>query len=435
MNSNLKVFTAFSGYDSQCLALRRLGIDYELVGWSEIDKYAIQAHNALFPEAADRNYGDITAIDWAQVPDFDLFTYSFPCTDISAAGQQKGLDKGSGTRSSLLWECEKAIEIKRPKFLLMENVKALVQKKFVGSFNEWQTILEGYGYANFAKVLNAKDYGVPQNRERIFLVSIRMDGLEGLAGNVQYYFPQPMPLGRRLKDVLEDSVDEKYYLSEKMMEYFNRVNADTSHCHKFKPKDGEDTAFTIRTAPGQRVDDNFVLGWTRDSKGKVVNRHPVEVAYCVTASKRDNTQNYVCCAMSRRSENIAFKVMPNGNIRAYQTDKPDKRGVSELQFTNPENKSPTVITGNTIKVIETMADQNTITGVASGCRIRKLTPRECFRLMGVDDADIDKIQAAGISNSQQYKMAGNSIVVDVLYHIFRKMLTEQQREEKQLNLF
>lgn len=496
----LKVFTAFSGYDSQCLALRRLGIDYELVGYSEIDKYAIQAHNALFPEAADRNYGDICKIDWAQVPDFDLFTYSFPCTDISAAGQQKGLDKGSGTRSSLLWECERAIEIKRPKYLLMENVKALVQKKFVSSFNEWQTILEGYGYANFAKVLNAKDYGVPQNRERIFLVSIRMDGLEGLAGNVQYYFPQPMPLDRRLKDVLEAEVDEKYYLSEKMMEYFNRVNADTSHCHKFKPKDGEDTAFTIRTAPGERVDDNFikedvykrsvkpllefieeakieqvgnlydtdsfggnpqrgrvysdnglapglqtshggghepkvVLGWTRDSKGKVVNRHPVEVANCVTASKRDNTQNYVCCAMSRRSENIAFKVMPNGNIRAYQTDKPDKRGVSELQFTNPENKLPTVITGNTIKVIEKMADQNAITGVASGCRIRKLTPRECFRLMGVDDADIDTIQAAGISNSQQYKMAGNSIVVDVLYHIFRKLLVEPGQEGNSQTLF
>jgi DNA (cytosine-5)-methyltransferase 1 len=404
----LKVFTAFSGYDSLCLALRRLGIDYELVGWSEIDKYAIQAHNALFSEAADRNYGDICKIDWAQVPDFDLFTYSFPCTDISAAGQQKGLEKGSGTRSSLLWECEKAIEIKRPKFLLLENVKALVQKKFEGSFNEWQTILEGYGYANFAKVLNAKDYGVPQNRERIFLVSIRMDGLEGLVGNVQYYFPQPMPLDKRLKDVLEAEVDEKYYLSEKMMEYFNRVNADTSHCHKFKPKDGEDTAFTIRTAPGQRVDDNFVLGWTRDSKGKVVNRHPVEVANCVTAAKRDNTQNYVLCL----GRNGAVNTDNEGNCRTI------KAQYCKNSLANFARR-----------------DGLGATGVVNNLRIRKLTPRECFRLMGVDDADIDKIQAAGISNSQQYKMAGNSIVVDVLYHIFRKLLVEPGQEGNQQTLF
>ena len=101
-----------------------------LVGWSEIDKFAIQAHNAVYPQWAERNFGDISKIDWANVPDFDLFTYSFPCTDISNAGQQKGLEKGSGTRSSLLWECQKAIEIKRPKYCLMENVSTLVSKKF-----------------------------------------------------------------------------------------------------------------------------------------------------------------------------------------------------------------------------------------------------------------------------------------------------------------
>ena len=143
--------------------------------------------------------------------------------------------------------------------------------------------------------------------------------------------------------------------------------------------------------------------------------------------------------MSRRSENIAFKVMPNGNIRAYQADKPDKSGVSELQFTNPENESPTVIIGNTIKVIETMADQNAIELPSElkgkKFRIRKLTPRECFRLMGVDDKDIDKIQAAGVSNSGQYKLAGNSIVVDVLFHIFRKMFIETDNESQQLTLF
>ena len=209
---HLKVFTAFSGYDSQCLALDRLtdnfpGFSYELVGWSEIDKYAIQAHNALYPQYADRNFGDISKIDWNQVPDFDLFTYSFPCTDISSAGQQKGLQKGSGTRSSLLWECQKAIEIKRPKYCLMENVSALVSEKFLPFFLEWERLMCRYGYDNFNKILNAKDYGIPQNRERIFMVSIHNH-------QKQYHFPEKMPLDKRLKDVLEQNVDERYYLSE-----------------------------------------------------------------------------------------------------------------------------------------------------------------------------------------------------------------------------
>lgn len=214
----LRVFTAFSGYDSQCMALDRIGIPYELVGWSEIDKYAIQAHDAVYPQYADRNYGDISKIDWSQVPDFDLFTYSFPCTDISNAGVQKGLGEGSGTRSSLLWECKKAIEAKRPKYLLMENVKALVSEKFKPYYRKWEQYLAGLGYDNFCKVLNAKDYGVPQNRERIFIVSILGEH------NNSFKFPDPIPLEKRLKDVLEDKVAEKYYLSDKAVEGFLKHN-------------------------------------------------------------------------------------------------------------------------------------------------------------------------------------------------------------------
>ncbi len=125
----LRVFEAFAGYGSQSMALRNIGVDHEVVGISEIDKYAIAAYNATHPET--RNYGDICKIDWRVVPDFDLFTYSFPCTDISNAGAQAGFEEGSGTRSSLLWECKKAIEEKHPKYLLMENVKAITSKKFL----------------------------------------------------------------------------------------------------------------------------------------------------------------------------------------------------------------------------------------------------------------------------------------------------------------
>lgn len=219
----LRCFFAFEGYNSQGLALNRLkqhyaDFDWVCVGRSEVDKYAIQAANALFPEAKDKNYGDISKIDWNNVPDFDLFTYSFPCTDISNAGQQKGVIEGSGTRSSLLWECRKAIGCKRPKFLLMENVKALVSEKFLPYFREWEQYLARLGYSNFSKVLNATYYGVPQNRERIFMVSI----LDADAG---YYFPEPFPLYRRLADVLETDVPEKYYLSQKAVDYYHSVSS------------------------------------------------------------------------------------------------------------------------------------------------------------------------------------------------------------------
>ena len=257
----LRVFTAFSGYDSQCLALERLkrsfpDFDYTLVGWSEIDRYAVQAHNALFHGAKDKNYGDISKIDWNNVPNFDLFTYSFPCTDISSAGQQKGLSEGSGTRSSLLWECRKAIECKRPKFLLMENVKALVSEKFLPYFREWEQYLARLGYSNFSKVLNATNFGVPQHRERIFMVSI-------LDENASYNFPEPFPLELSLKDVLETDVPEKYFLTEDRLQGLALSNLKArknGNNFKFLPKDiqADKVANCITTRACSRKTDNFI---------------------------------------------------------------------------------------------------------------------------------------------------------------------------------
>ena len=367
----LRVFTAFSGYDSQCLALNRLGIDYDLVGWSEIDPAAIKAHNALFPQYEERNYGDISKIDWSQVPDFDLFTYSSPCfvagtliktkegfkniedisvgdyvlthtntykkvietyvkeyyddlyeiklygldkpvvctknhpfytyrdgefkwimaadlsssdfiaqvshvrrfgplvicgdlkekridnhicnkieslkiihnesccvynleveddhsytanyfvvhncTDFSNAGLQAGGEEGSGTRSSLLWECRKTILAKKPKYLMFENVKALVTDKFKYLFERWCKELESYGYSNFHKVLNAKDYGVPQSRERIFMISILKTDDEP---EPYYEFPRPIPLKKTVEDLWEDNVPEKYYMKQEVTDKY-----------------------------------------------------------------------------------------------------------------------------------------------------------------------------------------------------------------------
>lgn len=230
----LRVVTLCSGYDSQCLALERLkrdfpDFDYDLVAWSEFDpesklplerQPAVIAHNALFPQWKDRNLGDMTKIDWSTVDDFDFLFYSTPCQSISSAGLQHGFTEGSGTRSSIIWNVRDAVIAKRPKFLCLENVKAMVSGKFVGMFNLWQCELERLNYINNAAVLNAKDFGVPQNRERIFLLSIRIDDE---SNPPRYYFPRPFPLEKRLKDVLEEQVDEKYYLSdERVAEYFKQ---------------------------------------------------------------------------------------------------------------------------------------------------------------------------------------------------------------------
>ncbi len=232
----LRVFEAFAGYSSQALALKRLketypNFDFVRVGWAEFDpeskqqidnQPAVIANRALFPDGS-KNYGDITKIMWQDVPDFDLFTFSFPCQSVSNAGRQAGLAKGSGTRSSLLWECEKAIDIKRPKYLLMENVKALTQKKFMPYFNEWLKLLEKYGYANFWQILNAKHYGVPQNRERVFCVSVLRTPDEP---DPSYDFPKPFPLELCLADCLEEDVDERYFLSDEMLARFCRKSLE-----------------------------------------------------------------------------------------------------------------------------------------------------------------------------------------------------------------
>ena len=237
-NNPLKVVTLCSGYDSQCLALNRLKqvyteFDYELVAWAEYDpesktplekQPAVIAHNALFPQWANRNLGDMTKIDWNTIPDFDLLFYSTPCQSVSQAGLQHGFTEGSGTRSSIIWNVRDAVKIKKPKFLCLENVSAMVSEKFVGMFNLWQLELERLGYVNFAQLLNSKDYGVAQNRERIFLVSIRIDDYEN---EPRFYFPKPFKLEKRLRDYLEENVDEKYYLSdERLKDLFEYENGD-----------------------------------------------------------------------------------------------------------------------------------------------------------------------------------------------------------------
>lgn len=204
----IKVIELFAGIGSQREALKRANIEHEIVAISENDKYASRAYELLHDKT--NNLGDIKNIE--RLPKADLWTYSFPCTDISLAGKMKGFDKESGTNSSLLWEVQRLLEVANkndelPKFLLMENVKNIVSKKFMPLFQVWLDYLDSLDYKNFYKALNSKDYGIPQNRERCFMVSIRDK-------NARFEFPIPIPLTKKLADLLENDVDEEYFLSE-----------------------------------------------------------------------------------------------------------------------------------------------------------------------------------------------------------------------------
>lgn len=408
----LRVFEAFSGYGSQSLALERLGIEHKVVAISEIDKYVIKAYYALHDNNIP-NLGDISKIDVADIPDHDLFTYSFPCQDISVAGKTKGIVKGE-TRSGLLYECEKIIEAKRPKYLLMENVKNLVGKKFKPQFDEWLAYLESLGYTNYWKVLNAKDYGVPQNRERVFVVSI-------LGEHEEYEFPKAIPLDKCIRDILDEEVDEKYYLSDDKVKNFNEKIQSELKTNNDKPKlvggFGE-INFGKQYRQGNRV---------YDGEG---------IAMCLTAQPLGNLGGYSYLYKINEINQVGMlDIKGNEQVRRVYGD----NGISPtLNTMQGGNRQPKIICEQrsdeglrffkdnicgTIRTINSGGDKRAIE-VENNFRIRKLTPRECFRLMGLHDDDIDKIQVAGISNTQQYKMAGNSIVVDVLEAIFKNLFME-----------
>ena len=202
----IKVVELFAGIGAQASALNLADIDYKTVAICENDNYAIKSYELLHGKTF--NLGDITKLNPLDVPDCDLLTYSFPCQDLSVAGYQFGIDEGSNTRSSLLWYCKDIISIKKPKYLLMENVKNLSSKRHMSNFQKWLNFLSEEGYKNYWKVLNSVDYGSPQSRERLFCVSI--------LGNEDFTFPKAQPRKIKLKDILEpeEQIPENMYMDK-----------------------------------------------------------------------------------------------------------------------------------------------------------------------------------------------------------------------------
>jgi DNA (cytosine-5)-methyltransferase 1 len=242
----LKVFEAFSGVGTQRKALSNKGIPHEVVGIAEIDEEAVLSYEAIHGKT--KNYGDISKLDVNELPDHDLFTYSFPCQDISLAGKKSGLEEGSETRSSLLWECKKVIEGKKPKYLLLENVKNLVGKKNISAFKSWLSYLETQGYTNYTPNEkhwnNALDFGIPQNRERVFVFSI-LGGTEE-----DFKFPQGKGHYPSLETFLEpnDQVDPKYFKSKEALMKIDKWKSFQNPLERIVGRKGHSPTLTRRGA-------------------------------------------------------------------------------------------------------------------------------------------------------------------------------------------
>lgn len=495
----IRLIELFAGIGAQAKALERMGVPFEHYRICEFDKYAVASYNAV--HETDFATSDITQItaDDLGIVNTDTYcyimTYSFPCQDLSIAGKQKGMEKGSNTRSGLLWEVERLLDecTELPQVLLMENVTQVHGKKNADSFRQWCDKLESLGYKNYWQDLNSKDFGVPQNRNRTFMAS--------LLGNYTYEFPEGFPLEIRLKDVLEDEVDEKYYLSShagyfKMggrdqqyikeepcvkqianlmpsktrdnpnqgrlydkeglsptlgaMQGGNRqpfitvreatkkgyaeavegdsINLEQPNSMTRRGRVGHGVAQTLTTSPQQAVVTNE--GLPCSTRGK-------QIASAIRASiHKQGSRNLIQnCENGLGYEGVIEPVAydeQNGYIRrdgtvgTLTTDgsspKHNNRIIEVWDGYNQRIRAEKGTVGTLTQNCGADLKRNGqgIIDYEQGLRIRKLTPKECWRLMGFTDADFEKAEKVN-SNTQLYKQAGNSIVVDVLMAIFSKL--------------
>ena len=422
----LRVLELFAGIGAASKALENLGIEHEIVDAVEIDKYAIKAFNAI--HGTNFEPQDITK--WDKNIEVDLLIHGSPCQDYSIAGLQAGGDKGSGTRSSLMYESVRIIEKLRPKYVIWENVKNLLSKKHRHNFEAYLKRMEELGYTNYYQVLNAKDYGIPQNRERIFTVSI--------LGGGDFKFPEPMELVKKLKDVLEDNVDEKYYVSSKQLTGMATTNYESYKLSKLL-KDKDQTADTIK-ARFEGCPQMVSTGGTelqREVCDKALKEGLVKpndvIEYTFSNArlgeiekgyirKQNKSNNQIMSTLKTNPQQIGICVGDNMKpIEEYPSiiQKQGDRGTNNYSV---NSKTSYTIPANP------MSDRGQQVVEDNPIRIRKLTPMECYRLMGFDDESFDRASKV-ISSTQLYKTAGNSIVVDVLMAVFRELFNGQASAE------
>lgn len=528
----IRLIELFGGYGSQALALKYLGVEFEhwkLVEWAvksiqaykdihftnDNEDYSMLNNlsyekliDILYNYGISQNYNEPMALEQIkrlgenqvrkifnnivathnlvniqkvkgyslEIVDTDkyeyIMTYSFPCQDLSLAGKGKGMSDTS-TRSGMLWEVERILtECKdlgtMPQILLMENVPQVHSLDNMPDFHKWQVRLGELGYKNYWQDLIATDYEIPQTRNRCFMVSI--------LGDYSYTFPKPIPLKLKLKDMLEDNVDEKYYLSEKGMKYIcgNACNPNLKdHIDRSKAKLNKEIAYTINTKQDRRCGDaNFILdGYDEITIEQFLklknNLKPKKIGSLYEDRQAGSiySENAMCPTLTTESSNNWNILLGTKNKSLQETLKQnnikDTCYIDTYNKRIDEEKSGTIITGvsfrnNTFLAIknatkkgyleatdgdgidissrmehhrgtvqkgksQTLTTQCEVGVINSDLRIRKLTPRECFRLMGVRDEDFEKC-AKNQSDSSLYHLAGDSIVINVLMAIFKELL-------------
>lgn len=513
----IKVNELFSGIGAFRKALENLKIPHEIVGISEIDKYAIKSYEAIYGKT--RNYGDISKAD--KLDYADLWTYGFPCQDISVAGRGAGIVKGE-TRSGLLYEVERLLlesqkSDELPKYLIMENVKNLVSKKFIADFERWLEFLESLGYTSCWQVLNAKDYGIPQNRERVFCIST--------LGDERFIFPDKQPLKLRLKDLLEDEVDEKFYLSRKQI---NRIKFSTVKMEKqrlqeknycdtlsytnyklpkciqigqydtptrknsnmYRVYDERGISPTIHTCQGGNLQPSIrIKNGTKKGSLEAVDGDGIDLAFPASNQKRGRVQKQiantldtssnkgiliysptVCIGSTQKNAAVTdgsyaptltssmgtggghvpmIDTEPLGTLYVHNSKAFGNGYMNDLSKTVNSTTTPRVVEGIGEKTSNNgkqyfyqnrIYDSEVATAVATSLqpnyldndfRVRKLTPKECWRLMGFDDESFEKAERV-CSNTQLYKQAGNSIVVNVLERILENLLQDRPWETEEI---
>jgi DNA (cytosine-5)-methyltransferase 1 len=453
--------------------------NWKLVNFCEFDKYATSSYCAIHNENESKNLGDITKVDETKLEPFNMICGGSPCQDFSVAGKQKGSvwtckdcgheynpltvhwserDKcpccGSNniekTRSSLLVEYLRVIRANKPNFGMYENVKNIVGKQFKDTFKMFTDELDEYGYNVYWKVLNAKDYGIPQNRERVYLIFIKKE-LE----NGKFTYPEPFDNGMRLKDVLEENVDEKFYISEdKVQRFLTNLNNEDALLYdacqvKREGKSREYNDFcptlTARDYKDPRlVNDNVVKqvgniskcegNWKNPQVGRIYSTdgcsptlntcgggsHEPKIVQLGNVNPSGKGMNGNVFDENGLAPTLTTNKGEGNKIAIRQATKKgyiecELGGVADLSY--PESKTRRGRVQENGQICPTItATETGVCRIESPIRIRKLTPKECFRLMGFSDENFEAAEKM-VSNSQLYKQAGNSIVVDVLYYI------------------
>jgi len=405
----MKIFEMFAGYGGASFALRKAGIPFECVGYSEIDKYAIQCykqnHEGFY-------YGDCTKIDPGNLPDFDLLTGGFPCQSFSVAG--KGLGE-LDTRGTLFNEIIRIAEVKKPTYMLLENVKGLTNKNHKTTFNKILSELDRIGYVVKWKVLNSKEYGIPQNRERVFFVCFRK-GMD----TMKFNFPDKEELKIFLKDILESEVDEKYFLSEKQIAKLksyigkkNKINEEVMNC--IGTCFGRSGSSSEECESYARTNKALMLG--NLTRYKMKSERSIEykeegISWGLTGGNDVGVVQPIYISSTQKHNTIRNDGISNSLPEAM--GKGGGHTPMILDIYNNKLKEDIVPTltephHNNLRLIYQL-------------RLRKLTPKECFRLMGFLN---DEINLDGLSNTQRYKLAGNGWDINLVSKIFRRMFCSQ----------